>query len=150
MTRNRIGMWMGAVLVAAVASAACNDRAEREAEAAARDAGNVAERAAAAAREAGRDAADAAKDATRAAGDAVMEGGRAADAAVETMDVKTALMADTRVDAGDINVDTDHTSKTVTLKGRVPTAEQKAIAEQVAKDKAAGYQVRNELMVGKG
>lgn len=86
----------------------------------------------------------------RAAGDAVMEGGRAADAAVETMDVKTALMADTRVDAGDINVDTDHTSKTVTLKGRVPTAEQKAIAEQVAKDKAAGYQVRNELMVGKG
>lgn len=149
MTRHRIGMWMGAVLVAAATSAACNDRAEREADAAAREAGSAAERAADAAREAGRDAADAAVDATRAAGDAIMEGGRAAEAAVETMDVKTALMADTRVDAADINVDTDHTTKTVTLKGRVPTAEQKAIAEQVAKDQAVGYQVRNELIVGK-
>ena len=47
--------------------------------------------------------------------------GRAADAAVETMDVKAALMADSRVDAGGINVDTDHETKTVILKGRVPT-----------------------------
>ena len=33
------------------------------------------------------------------------------------MDVKAALMADSRVDAGDINVDTDHKKKTVVFKG---------------------------------
>jgi len=149
MTRNRIGVWTGAALLAAAMSTACSDSTERRAEEAARETGNAAERAGEAAKEAGRDVATATSDAARATGDAVLEGGRAADAAVETMDVKTALMADTRVDAGDINVDTDHTTKTVTLKGRVPTAEQKAIAEQVAKSKATGYQVRNELMVGK-
>jgi osmotically-inducible protein OsmY len=140
---------MGAALLAAVTSAACSDRTEREAAEAARETGNAAERAADAAKEAGRDVADAASDATRAAGDAIAQGGRAADAAVETMDVKTALMADTRVDAGDIDVDTDHTTKTVTLKGRVPTAGQRTIAEEVARAKAVGYQVRNELTVGK-
>jgi osmotically-inducible protein OsmY len=149
MTRNRIGVWTGAVLLVAAMSTACSDSTERTAEEAARDTGNAAERAGDAAKDAGRDVANAASDAARATGDAVLEGGRAADAAVETMDVKTALMADTRVDAGDINVDTDHTTKTVTLKGRVPTADQKAIAEQVAKSKATGYQVRNELVVGK-
>lgn len=149
MTRNRIGVWTGAALLAAAMSTACSDRTERSAEEAARETGNAAERAADAAKEAGRDVADATSDAARAAGDAVLEGGRAGDAAVQTMDVKTALMADTRVDAGDINVDTDHTTKTITLKGRVPTADQKAIAEQVAKAKANGYQVRNELTVGR-
>jgi osmotically-inducible protein OsmY len=51
----------------------------------------------------------------------VAEAGReaasAAGAAIETMDVKTALMRDTRVDAGDIDVDTNHETRTVVLKG---------------------------------
>lgn len=127
---------------------ACSDRNERQTEAAARDAGNAAERAGNAVGEAAKDAGTAARDAARATGDAVMQGGRAADAAVETMDVKMALIADSRVDASNINVDSDHVTKTVTLKGRVPTAAQKTLAEDIAKAKATGYTVRNMLVVG--
>lgn len=83
-----------------------------------------------------------------AAADAVRQGGRAADAAMETFDVKAALMRDTRVDAGDINVDTNHQTKTVVLKGRVPTADQKTIAGDIATTQAKGYRVQNDLMVG--
>lgn len=91
---------------------------------------------------------DAVQDAGNAVGDAVLNGGRAADAAVETLDVKTALVADSRIDAGDINVDTNHESKTVTLKGRVPTAAQRTFAEEVAVKKAVGYRVDNQLTIG--
>lgn len=82
-------------------------------------------------------------------GNAVAMGGRAADAAVQTMDVKTALIMDTRVDAGNINVDSDHVTKTVTLKGHVPTVGEKTLAGQIAGSKAVGYQVRNELTIGR-
>lgn len=137
-----------AVAIAAVAvTAACSDRAERTTESAARDAGNAAERAGSAVGEAARDAGTAAGDAARATGNAVMEGGKAADAAVETMDVKMALSADNRVDASDINVDSDHVTKTVTLKGFVPSEAQKTLAADIAKAKATGYSVRNLLEV---
>lgn len=68
-------------------------------------------------------------------------------AAVETADVKSALIADGRVDASDINVDTIAESKTVVLKGSVPTAEQKETAEAIARDQAKGYKVSNQLTV---
>ena len=64
-----------------------------------------------------------------------------------TVDVKSALIADGRVDASNINVDTETNTKTVVLKGSVPTAEQKTIAEQIARDKAKGYTVQNRLTV---
>ncbi len=76
-----------------------------------------------------------------------MNGGKAADAALETLDVKTALMGDSRIDAGGINVDTDHVAKTVTLKGHVPNAAQKALAEELAVKKAVGYRVANKLTI---
>lgn len=82
-------------------------------------------------------------------GDAVANGGRAADAAVETLDVKMALVADDRIETDDLNVDTDHTTKTVRLRGSVPTEAQKSMAEQVAQQKAPGYRVSNELTVGR-
>ena len=82
-------------------------------------------------------------------GDAVANGGRAADAAVETLDVKMALVADERLDTDDVNVDTDHTTRTVRLRGSVPTEAQKAIAQQIAEQKAVGYRVSNELVVGR-
>lgn len=137
---TKVATWIGAALIAAT-SVACSDRAERNAEEAADEAGNAAQKAASA-------TAEAAKDATSAVSGAVVNGGRAADAAVETMDVKTALMADSRVDASAINVDSDHATKTVTLKGRVPTAGQKTVAEEIAVAKAVGYRVRNELTIG--
>ena len=68
-------------------------------------------------------------------------------AATNTVDVKSALIADGRVDASNINVDTSSSTKTVVLKGSVPTAQQKATAEAIARDKADGYTVTNQLTV---
>lgn len=134
-TRSRAGTWIAAALIAATSAAACSDKAERRASDAAEDVRD-------ASRDAARDVSDASKDAARAVKDAATDVGRAADAAVETVDVKTALMADPRVNAGGINVDSDRETKTVTLKGHVPTNEQRVIAEQVAVAKAVGYRVR--------
>lgn len=68
-------------------------------------------------------------------------------AGVETLDVKSALIADGRVDASNINVDTSASTKTVLLKGSVPTAEQRKIAESIARDHAKGYAITNNLTV---
>jgi osmotically-inducible protein OsmY len=46
-------------------------------------------------------------------------------------------------------VDTDANTKTVTLKGTVPTAAQRTAAERLARDKAEGYRIRNLLTVAK-
>jgi osmotically-inducible protein OsmY len=70
-----------------------------------------------------------------------------AAAGVETMDVKAALIADGRVDAANINVDTVASTKTVVLKGSVPSAEQKATAESIAREQAKGYTITNQLVV---
>jgi predicted small secreted protein len=66
---------------------------------------------------------------------------------IETMDVKAALIADGRVDAGNINVDTSASTKTVVLKGSVTTAEQRRIAEVIAGEQAKGYRIDNRLAV---
>ena len=68
-------------------------------------------------------------------------------AATNTVDVKSALIADGRVDASNINVDSVANSKTVILKGTVPTAEQKTIAEQITRNKAEGYTIQNQLTI---
>jgi osmotically-inducible protein OsmY len=68
-------------------------------------------------------------------------------AATNTVDVKSALIADGRVDASNINVDTSASTKTVVLKGTVPTAEQRTTAEAIARDKAEGYTITNQLTV---
>ena len=68
-------------------------------------------------------------------------------AGVETVDVKSALIADGRVDASNINVDTSASTKTVVLKGSVPSAEQKTTAEQIARNNAKGYTINNQLAV---
>ena len=70
-------------------------------------------------------------------------------AKMQTVDVKAALMVDSSIDASHIDVNTDADTKTVTLKGTVPTAAQKAAAEKLAQDKAEGYKVRNLLTVVK-
>jgi osmotically-inducible protein OsmY len=68
-------------------------------------------------------------------------------AGVETLDVKAALIADGRVDASNINVDTIASTKTVVLKGSVPTAEQRVLAEAIAREQAKGYAINNSLTV---
>jgi len=68
-------------------------------------------------------------------------------AGVETFDVKAALIADGRVDASNINVDTSASTKTVVLKGSVPTAEQRTVAEAIAREQAKGYTINNSLTI---
>lgn len=67
--------------------------------------------------------------------------------ALETASVKAAIIADPRVGAGDINIDTDEAAKTVTIKGTVTTAEQKRVAGEIAATKATGYTIINNLEV---
>ena len=99
----------------------------------AREAGNAAERA-------GDRVANETKDATRSVGATL-------DAAAQTMQIKTALIDADNLDANDIDVDTDAATKTVTLKGHVPTASQKTAAARIAKEKAPDYRIVNNIVV---
>jgi osmotically-inducible protein OsmY len=139
-----------AALAFAVAGVACDNTARGAKQDAVEAQQKADEKAAEAKAEAREEAAEAkaegreaANDAKRTAGDA----GAAIDAATETIDVKTALMADSTVDASDINVDTFHETKTVVLKGSVPTAAQKSEAARIAGREATGYKVDNQLVV---
>src|SRR5687767_12275590 len=99
----------------------------------AREAGNAAERA-------GDRVAQESKDATRSVGATL-------DAAAQTMQIKTALIDADNLDANNIDVDTNASTKTVTLRGHVPSASQKAAAERIAKEKAPDYRVVNSLVI---
>lgn len=66
---------------------------------------------------------------------------------LETMDVKTAIIADKTIDSGAIDVDTFQDKKLVVIRGSVPTEAQKAKAEQIARDRAKGYTIQNQLAV---
>ena len=99
----------------------------------AREAGNAAERA-------GDRVANETKDATHSVGATL-------DAAAQTMQIKTAFIDADNLDANNIDVDTDGATKTVTLKGHVPTAAQKAAAARIAKEKAPDYTIVNNIVV---
>lgn len=94
-----------------------------------------------------KDAAQVGEKAAEAADDAAREGTRAATAAIETIDVKSALMADRTVDASHIDVDTFPETKTVVLKGSVKTATERDEAARIAAVEASGYTVDNQLKV---
>lgn len=66
---------------------------------------------------------------------------------LETVDVKTALIADKTIDAGAIDVDTYQDKKVVVLRGSVPTEAQKQKAGMIAKDNASSYTIDNQLAV---
>jgi predicted small secreted protein len=66
---------------------------------------------------------------------------------LETIDVKSAIIADKTIDSGAIDVDTYQDKKVVVLRGSVPTADQKARAERIARDNAKGYTIDNQLAV---
>lgn len=63
------------------------------------------------------------------------------------MQIKTALIDADNLDANNIDVDTNASTKTVTLKGHVSNASQKAAAERIAKEKAPDYRVVNSLVI---
>jgi osmotically-inducible protein OsmY len=67
--------------------------------------------------------------------------------ALETVDVKSAIIADKTIDSGAIDVDTYQETKTVVLRGSVPSEAQKMKAEKIARENATGYRVENRLAV---
>ena len=149
---------LGALAVTALALApACRNTAEgvkEDTRQNAEKAGDAAQKAGEAGRAIGNEAKEAGgkiADEAKVVGAAIKEGAKevASDvgAGKQTVDVKAALMVDKSIDASHIDVDTDAQTKTVTLKGTVPTAAQKAAAEKVARDMAEGYKVVNLLTV---
>lgn len=101
------------------------------------------------AKEAGSTIGQEAKEVAVAVKDGAKEVASDVGAGKQTVDIKAALMAATGIDASHIDVDTDANTKTVTLKGTVPTASQRTAAAELARDKAQGYRIRNLLTVAK-
>jgi hypothetical protein len=135
--------YLAIALMSGLSLAACsNTKAGME-----KDAERNADKAAEATAETKADVKDATKDASAATKDAAATAGGAVAAAIETIDVKSALMADRTVDASHINVDTFHETKTVVLKGSVKTATQRDEAARIAAAEAPGYRVDNQLTV---
>ena len=99
------------------------------------------------AKEVGRDAAQAARAVGSMAADAGEELAEKAGGVKTNVDIKTALMADPSVDASRIDVDVNSWSKTVTLNGYVPTQGERDKAEGIAKEKARGYKVMNNISI---
>jgi osmotically-inducible protein OsmY len=131
------------LLTAGLAAAACTNTAAGARE----DAKAAADKATAATAEASKATKDAAANATQATKDAAANATGIIAAAAQTIDVKSALIADRTVDASSINVDTFHETKTVVLKGSVPTAAQKEEAGRIAAAEAPGYRIDNQLLI---
>jgi len=135
--------YLAIALLSGLSLAACSNTAagvKKDAEINADKAATAADKAEDKAEPAAREAAAESKEAARDASGAVK-------AAVETIDVKSALMADRTVDASHINVDTFHETKTVVLKGSVKTATQRDEAARIAAAEAPGYRIDNQLTV---
>jgi len=146
----RLGVWTCAAAFVLV-SISCKNTAtgmKRDAEENAKQAAELSAEARAKTQVAADKASAAAEKAAEATVDATRAASEAAGAAAQTISVKTALIADKRVQARGIDVDTDPVTKTIVLKGHVPTESQKTIAGQIASEKAAGYRVKNELTIG--
>lgn len=135
--------FLAIALMSGLSLAACSNTAAGVEQ----DAKENADKAAAAADKAEDKAAPAAREAAAETKEAAREAGSAVAAAVETIDVKSALMADRTVDASHINVDTFHETKTVVLKGSVKTAAQRDEAARIAAAEAPGYRIDNQLTV---
>lgn len=135
--------FLAIALLSGLSLAACSNTAAGVEE----DARENADRAATAADRAEDRARPAAEEAAADTREAAREAGGAVAGAVETIDVKSALMADRTVDASHINVDTLHETKTVVLKGSVKTATQRDEAARIAAAEAPGYRVDNQLRV---
>lgn len=135
--------FLAIALLSGLSLAACSNTAAGVEE----DARENADRAATAADRAEDRARPAAEEAAADTREAAREAGGAVAGAVETIDVKSALMADRTVDASHINVDTLHETKTVVLKGSVKTATQRDEAARIAAAEAPGYRIDNQLTV---
>ena len=137
-------------LLSGLSLAACSNTAagaKKDAEINADKAAVAADKAEDKAQAAGEKAAAEGKEAAAETKEATRDAAGAIKAAIETIDVKSALMADRTVDASHINVDTFHETKTVVLKGSVKTATQRDEAARIAAAEAPGYRIDNQLQI---
>lgn len=142
--------YLAIALMSGLSLVACSNTAagiEKDAEKNADKAAAAAAETKAAAKEVAAEVKDATKDVRAEIKDEAKDAAGAIKAAVETIDVKSALMADRTVDASHINVDTFHETKTVVLKGSVKTAAQRAEAARIAAAEAPSYRIDNQLTV---
>jgi osmotically-inducible protein OsmY len=142
--------YLAVALLSGISLAACSNTAagaKKDAEINADKAAAAADRAEDKADAAGEKAAAEGREAAAETKEATREAGNAVSAAVETIDVKSALMADRTVDASHINVDTFHETKTVVLKGSVKTATQRDEAARIAAAEAPSYRIDNQLRI---
>jgi osmotically-inducible protein OsmY len=123
------------------------EKAKEESREVKQESKDVAEKVADQAKETGEKIGEGAKDVGQAIKEGAKEVASEVDAKKQTVDVKAALMADSSIDASNINVDTDASAKTVTLKGSVPSRNQRAAADRIAREKAEGYTIVNQLTV---
>ena len=122
--------WLGTTAVLVLAG--CTAQQQATVENTAEQAGNTMERA-------GNQVANTARPAIKEAKEDLSDSGI-------TLKVKTALSASDKVDASGIDIDTEN--RVVYLKGVVPDAGQKTVAESLAKNTvAAGVKVVNQLQV---
>ncbi len=117
-------------------------------------AGQAVENTAAAAGQAVEKTAEAAKDvgekAVTGAAKAVKGTSDAVKGAVNTGNVKTAILANPSVKGANLDVTTDAKTGTVTLSGTVSNAAQKTVAGKIAAREAAGHKIINNLKVTGG
>ena len=135
--------FLAIALLSGLSLAACSNTAAGGEQ----DAKENADKAAVAADKAEDKARPAAEAAAAETKEAAREVSGAVKGAVETIDVKSALMADRTVDASHIDVDTFHETKTIVLKGSVKTATQRDEAARIAAAEAPGYRIDNQLTV---
>jgi osmotically-inducible protein OsmY len=143
-------VYLGIALVSGLSLAACSNTAagaKKDAEENAAKTAAAADKAEDKAQAAGEKAAAEARKRRLKPRKRARDASGALKAAVETIDVKSALMADRTVDASHINVDTFHETKTVVLKGSVKTATQRDEAARIAAAEAPGYRIDNQLTV---
>lgn len=142
--------YLAIALMSGLSLAACSNTAagaKKDADVNADKAATAADKAEDKADRAGEKAAAEGREAGAATKEAARDASGAVKAAVETIDVKSALMADRTVDASHINVDTFHETKTVVLKGSVKSATQRDEAARIAAAEAPGYRIDNQLTV---
>jgi hypothetical protein len=93
------------------------------------------------------DAGQAARTVGAIAADASEQVAARASALKENVDVKGALMADASVDASRINVDVSAWTRTIRLNGSVSSVNERGKAEAIARARAEGYTVVNNIAV---
>jgi osmotically-inducible protein OsmY len=133
---------LGGLAVMALALAPACRNAEQDSRQAAEKVGDKA-------KEVGDKVAEGVRDVGAKLKEGAKDAGAGIGAAKQTLDVKAALMGDSSIDSSHIDVSTDADTKTLTLKGTVPSAAQRAAVGKLAKDKAEGYKVSNRLTVAK-